>query len=69
MLFAPASCNIDGTLYEHIHDVIGDVDVLFLGMECDGAPLSWIYGGCLQSLWNERRTSCGTWPVPITSVA
>src|SRR5213079_232062 len=26
---------------------IGDVDVLFLGMECDGAPLSWLYGPLL----------------------
>lgn len=22
----------------------GDVDVVFIGMECDGAPLSWLYG-------------------------
>ena len=27
-----------------MHAVTGDVDVLFLGMECDGAPLSWLYG-------------------------
>tara|TARA_R100000365_G_C2713700_1_gene48326 strand:+ start:18 stop:374 length:357 start_codon:yes stop_codon:yes gene_type:complete len=23
---------------------MGDVDVIFLGMECDGAPLTWLYG-------------------------
>ncbi|MEM8909117.1 MAG: MBL fold metallo-hydrolase, partial [Bacteroidota bacterium] len=38
------SCNIDPKVYEHVHRVTGDVDVLFLGMECDGAPVSWPYG-------------------------
>src|SRR5262249_3990636 len=33
-----------------VHDQIGDVDVLFLGMECDGAPMSWLYG----PLFTER---------------
>jgi len=31
-------------LYEHIHREVGDADALFLGMECDGAPLTWLYG-------------------------
>jgi len=44
MLFAADSCNIEPRLYEHIHRLTGDVEVLFLGMECDGAPLSWLYG-------------------------
>lgn len=44
LMFAADSCNIDPKVYEHIHDFIGDVDALFLGMECDGAPLSWLYG-------------------------
>lgn len=38
------SNNLEPKLYEHLHDVIGDVDVLFLGMECDGAPMSWLFG-------------------------
>lgn len=38
------SCNIDPYLYDHLHDLYGDMDTLFLGMECDGAPLSWAYG-------------------------
>ena len=38
------SCNIEPKLYEKVHDLYGDVDVLFLGMECDGAPSSWVYG-------------------------
>lgn len=44
ILMAADSNNIDPNLYEHIHALIGDVDVLFLGMECDGAPLSWMVG-------------------------
>ena len=47
LLFAADSCNIAPKLYEHIHEQIGDVDVLFVGMECDGAPMSWIYGPLL----------------------
>lgn len=44
ILFAADSCNIEPKLYEHIQKLIGDIDVIFLGMECDGAPLSWLYG-------------------------
>jgi len=47
LLFAADSCNIAPKLYEHVHEQIGDVDVLFVGMECDGAPMSWIYGPLL----------------------
>ena len=46
-LFAADSNNIEPKLYEHIFRVLGDVDVLFIGMECDGAPLSWLYGPLL----------------------
>lgn len=45
---AADSNNIDPTLYEHIHEATGDVDVLFLGMECNGAPLTWLYGPLLS---------------------
>src|SRR5262249_18410020 len=50
LLFAADSCNISHDMYRHVHDQIGDVDVLFLGMECDGAPMSWLYG----PLFTER---------------
>jgi L-ascorbate metabolism protein UlaG (beta-lactamase superfamily) len=43
-LLAADSCNIEPRVYEHVQRILGDVDVLFLGMECDGAPLSWLYG-------------------------
>jgi L-ascorbate metabolism protein UlaG (beta-lactamase superfamily) len=44
LLFAADSCNLEPRLYEYLHQEIGDVDAIFLGMECDGAPLSWLYG-------------------------
>jgi L-ascorbate metabolism protein UlaG (beta-lactamase superfamily) len=47
LLFAADSCNIEPRLYDHLHREFGDLDVLFLGMECDGAPLTWLYGPLL----------------------
>src|SRR5262249_2692802 len=35
LLFAADSCNIEPRLYERLHAEIGDIDTLFLGMECD----------------------------------
>ena len=60
LLFAADSCNIEPRLYEHLHRAMGDVDALFLGMECDGAPFSWVYGPLLtqtieRSLDESRR--------------
>jgi L-ascorbate metabolism protein UlaG (beta-lactamase superfamily) len=48
MLFAADSCNVEPMLYQHIQKEIGDVDVIFLGMECEGAPLTWLYGPLLS---------------------
>jgi L-ascorbate metabolism protein UlaG (beta-lactamase superfamily) len=47
LMFAADSCNIEPRLYEHVQQETGDVAVLFLGMECDGAPLTWLYGPLL----------------------
>jgi L-ascorbate metabolism protein UlaG (beta-lactamase superfamily) len=44
LLFLADSRIMEPALYRHIAKKTGDVDVLFLGMECDGAPLSWLYG-------------------------
>jgi L-ascorbate metabolism protein UlaG (beta-lactamase superfamily) len=49
LMFAADSRNLAPEMYAHIHRIIGDVDVLFLGMECDGAPLTWVYGPLLTS--------------------
>jgi hypothetical protein len=47
LLFAADSCNIEPRLYERVYDLVGDIDAAFIGMECDGAPLSWVYGPLL----------------------
>ncbi|HKR23551.1 MAG TPA: MBL fold metallo-hydrolase, partial [Pyrinomonadaceae bacterium] len=47
---AADSNNIEPQLYAHLHDLIGEVDVFFVGMECDGAPLSWLYGPLLTKV-------------------
>lgn len=41
------SNNIEPKLYETIHKLFGDIDVIFIGMECQGAPFSWAYGSLL----------------------
>lgn len=46
-LFVADSRIVEPRLYNHVHKAVGDVDVIFLGMECDGAPLSWLYGPLL----------------------
>lgn len=48
LILAADSCNIQPEIYKKVHSIIGDIDVLFLGMECDGAPLSWLYGALLS---------------------
>jgi L-ascorbate metabolism protein UlaG (beta-lactamase superfamily) len=55
LLFAADSCNIEPKLFEHIHGIVGDIDVLFLGMECDGAPMSWIYGALLTKPLDRKK--------------
>jgi hypothetical protein len=63
-LFAADSCNIEPRLYEHLYSYIGDVDALFLGMECDGAPLTWLYGPLLtrsvERAMDESRRLAGS---------
>lgn len=63
-LFAADSNNLDSSLYNHIFDHIGKVDMLFLGMECDGAPLTWLYGplltGPLKRSYDNNRTLSGS---------
>jgi L-ascorbate metabolism protein UlaG (beta-lactamase superfamily) len=44
---AADSCNLETRLCQNIQKTFGDIDILFLGMECDGAPVSWFYGALL----------------------
>jgi L-ascorbate metabolism protein UlaG (beta-lactamase superfamily) len=49
IMCAADSNNIEPKLYQYIQESIGDVDLVFLGMECDGGPLSWLYGPLLTN--------------------
>jgi L-ascorbate metabolism protein UlaG (beta-lactamase superfamily) len=53
LLFMADSRIMEPALYRHIQQQTGEVDVIFLGMECDGAPLSWLYGPVIP--WKITR--------------
>ena len=55
ILFAADSNCLDYKLYEHLRRVLGDIETVFLGMECVGAPLSWLYGALLPSKLNYQN--------------
>lgn len=63
-LLAADSNNVDPFLYNHVFDYFGKIDVLFLGMECDGAPLSWLYAPYmptpLNKVHDDERTLSGS---------
>jgi L-ascorbate metabolism protein UlaG (beta-lactamase superfamily) len=64
LLFAADSCNVEFRLYDHIRREVGEIDALFLGMECNGAPLSWLYGPLLAKpldrKMDQSRRLCGS---------
>ncbi|OBP13491.1 tyrosine beta-hydroxylase [Rheinheimera sp. SA_1] len=42
--FGADSANPDINLYRHMADVLADIDIYAIGMECVGAPYTWLYG-------------------------
>jgi L-ascorbate metabolism protein UlaG (beta-lactamase superfamily) len=40
---ADVNC-LEPRLYEYLREDVGELDALFLSMECEGAPMSWGYG-------------------------
>lgn len=42
--FGADSANPDISLYEKLKEVLADLDVFAIGMECVGAPYTWLYG-------------------------
>lgn len=49
LLMAADSNAIEPRLYDHVHAAVGPIDVMFLGMESEGAPMSWMYGPLLHT--------------------
>lgn len=59
---AADAANVEPRMYGFIRRHIGDVDMLFLGMECVGAPLTTTYGGVMlrplsREFDQQRRTT------------
>jgi hypothetical protein len=63
-LLAADSNNLDSELYMEIFKKTGPIDMLFVGMECDGAPLTWLYGSYLthpiKRKYDNARTLSGS---------
>lgn len=57
LLFLADSRIIEPALYRHVKEQIGSVDVMFLGMECDGAPLTWLYGPLMTKKISREHDS------------
>ncbi|PHY06360.1 MAG: hypothetical protein CK528_09495 [Alcaligenaceae bacterium] len=55
LLFAADSNNLEPRIYQFIHDAFGDIDSLFIGMECLGAPFSWTYGPLLPMAIDRKK--------------
>jgi L-ascorbate metabolism protein UlaG (beta-lactamase superfamily) len=46
---------IDPGLYKLVTEVVGKPDALFIGMECFGAPLTWLYGPLLTKVITRKN--------------
>jgi L-ascorbate metabolism protein UlaG (beta-lactamase superfamily) len=43
------SSNLEPKMYQHLQRLVGDLDILAIGMECVGAPYTWLYGALTTS--------------------
>jgi len=55
LLFAADSNCLDERMYHNLCREYGAIDTVFLGMECIGAPLSWVYGALLPKLPDHKH--------------
>lgn len=60
MYFGADSSNPDNKLFERLSETISDIDILAIGMECVGAPYTWLYGALhtklvSKAIKNSRR--------------
>ncbi len=55
LFFLVDSDAIDPGLYKLVTTIVGKPDALFIGMECFGAPLTWLYGPLLTKPISRRN--------------
>lgn len=48
LVFLADSNALEPMLYQRMSKTLGHIDAMFIGLECDGAPLSWLYGPLLS---------------------
>lgn len=64
VVLAADSNALEPQLYARLRDLVGAVDALFIGMECEGAPMSWIYSPLLTTQltrkMDQSRRLCGS---------
>ncbi|MEP6802069.1 MAG: MBL fold metallo-hydrolase [Acidobacteriota bacterium] len=48
-LFCADSNAFEPAIYDHLRDLLAGLDAVFVGMECEGAPMSWMYGPVLTA--------------------
>jgi L-ascorbate metabolism protein UlaG (beta-lactamase superfamily) len=61
MVFVGAdSSGIDLGLYRYMRNRVGEIDIAFLGMECAGAPLTWLYGGLFTQPVTKKMSDSRT---------
>jgi L-ascorbate metabolism protein UlaG (beta-lactamase superfamily) len=54
------SSGIDLGLYRYVRGHVGQVDMAFLGMECAGAPLTWLYQGLFTKPVTKKMSDSRT---------
>lgn len=55
MFFLVDSDAINPALYGLLSEIVGPIDLTFVGMECFGAPLTWLYGPLLTGSISRRN--------------
>ena len=60
VFFGADSSNPDTRLYENMSELLSDMDIFCIGMECVGAPYTWLYGALhtrpvTKAIKNSRR--------------
>lgn len=54
ILLAADSSNLEPRMYRHIGDQLGALDIMAIGMECVGAPYTWLYGALHTKLVSRK---------------
>lgn len=52
--------NVDTQLYARAFNSIDSIDVIFIGMECDGGPIHWLYGPLITRKYDKLATKTRT---------